>query len=781
MAARGGSFSGSPTDTRITTVTPTPSPSGRTAEAARGGEFGGGLTDVSTEAFVGPQGPRGDIGPQGPAGPAGPTGPRGPQGDRGNTGSDGMDGTGISNITAVPTSPTAGQDVTLTITVGTSTYNVTIPAGAAGQRGADGPRGQDGPSGAQGFYQVFIYNSEPRSTPPTTPTPSAGLTTAPTGWSFVPIASQDQEVIFISVGTYDPANPTSNITWSAPFEATGDTGPQGPVGPRGPQGIQGERGQQGEQGPAGDQGNVGPQGPEGPRGEPGPQGMRGTDGTEGPQGDFLVTVYQRASSAPSTPVSVGAVYPTTAPTGWSFTVPTGTLSLWGSQGYWDPSSNDFGAFGTPFEFNSTTAGPAGPPGPQGETGQVGPAGHDGSPGAPGPQGIQGPRGEQGERGERGPTGQTGPRGTQGPTGPAGPSGAGGSDGRGISSITSNSPGVGNATTVTVTLEDGERETFTVAAGAQGTQGPRGDDVTAVTGSYNSSTGILTITPFIEGTAQTAITTGDLRGPTGATSLTVEDEGASRVTGTSTLDFRGSGVTVTDDSGTARITISSSGTPSTHVPAHARFAYTFSGSSGHSNRAMAGEMFLDDLTVSVSSDNPSATTFGGIRLSNIRISQGTATLLFGSTSSMSVRIPNPQAPDVRLSFDVDYTITDVNTGTTSAGITFNHVINIPVGQLWYANVRTDVPSALSTEFVSLGVFDNGDSVFFNNDSRLTPEIGNMYIALPTRTNGYTFRLGQVGRINPVGNPYTLESGTYTVYNLGELEATTETLDVIVMEA
>ena len=71
---------------------------------------------------------------------------------------------------------------------------------------------------------------------------------------------------------------------------------------------------------------------------------------------------------------------------------------------------------------------------------------------------------QGPAGPRGPEGQAGV-GTQGPPG---------NDGVGVSSITADSPNVGQATTVTVSYTDGDSDQFTIQAGQRGLQGDKGD-------------------------------------------------------------------------------------------------------------------------------------------------------------------------------------------------------------------------------------------------------------------------------------------------------------------
>ena len=194
-------------------------------------------------------------GAQGSTGPAGPAGAAGTDGRSvtvtvgstvTNTGAPGSQ----ANVAISESGPT-DSEVELDFTF-------TVPSGQQGPTGAQGATGDQGP---QGLYEVFVYRADSENTPPATPTPSAGVTTPPSGWSFTPTAIGAGEVMYISVGVYNPADATANITWSAPFEASGTQGPRGPQGSQGMQGPQGPTGATGPQGVAGMQGPAGPNGP----------------------------------------------------------------------------------------------------------------------------------------------------------------------------------------------------------------------------------------------------------------------------------------------------------------------------------------------------------------------------------------------------------------------------------------------------------------------------------------------------------------------------------------
>jgi hypothetical protein len=142
----------------------------------------------------------------------------------------------------------------------------------------------------------------------------------------------------------------------------------------------------------------------------GAQGIQGEPGPVGPRGE-------RGPAGPQGPVGPkGPVGPQgeVGPEG-----PVGPQGEKGDQGEEGPVG---------------PVGPRGLQGPQGPKGVPGEKGEQGDMGLQGPMGPQGPKGDQGEkgdRGERGPIGQQGPigpKGTQGPAGSQGPAGPKGDPG-----------------------------------------------------------------------------------------------------------------------------------------------------------------------------------------------------------------------------------------------------------------------------------------------------------------------------------------------------------------
>lgn len=260
-------------------------------------------------------------------------------------------------------------------------------------------------------------------------------------------------------------------------------------GTPGPPGPPGDPGPEGPRGPQGDVGSTGPQGPLGASGPTGDRGPQGPAGPTGPAGP------QGAQGAAGTGMNLRG---TLADTG---ELPTdaveGDAYLIGGDA-WVYSGTEF--------FNAgQLQGPAGPAGADGATGPQGPpgdpgaAGPQGEPGPPGDLGPAGPAGAAGAAGAQGPKGDTGDTGPTGPTGPAGPAGADG------------------------------------AAGPQGPAGAQGPQGVAGSQGPKGDTGA-------QGPQGTQGVAGLPRG--------VQDEGVD-LPARSKLNFVGSGVAATDDSGNDR--------------------------------------------------------------------------------------------------------------------------------------------------------------------------------------------------------------------------------------
>ena len=762
--SRGGAFSGGGTDlpSRPSTVQPT----GNVVDESRGGQFVDTGTNVEISGATGEPGPRGAQGPAGPSGPAGPQGP---------AGSDGDTGRGITNITHSPMNPQPGDDVDVTITVtdadgvtNSQTYTVTIPPGERGPEGPTGPASTTpGTEGPQGFYEVSIYRYQSTLIPLTTPpTGGSGLTTPPAGWSFtVPADPMDPtEAFYISRGTYDPSMPTAAITWSNPYVGSAAQGPEGPTGPRGPQGAIGPVG---PRGPQGNQGETGMRGPQGATGDQGPQGIQGVGGMQGSQGDFLVQIYQR-SATPLTvaPPTAGANFDTrVAPSGWSFDVPSGTAQLWGSQGYWNPNTDTFaGVFSTPFEFNSSTQGPSGPPGPQGPAGQTGPQGGQGPVGDTGPRG---PTGDTGPRGEQGIQGIQGDPGQQGSEGPQGRQGDTGATGRGIQSVAGVNSGVGTSTTVTVTYSDRLTDTFTVPAGQMGMMGRPGTDGRSIS-SVTLAPGQTVVAGqpvtyrinFSDGMNPSDITLPS--GAAGSNTITVEEDNANPTTGVGTLNFTGAGVSVSTASGESTITIPGGGGGT--MPVHPGVRIGVSRTAGvaevETNTAFNN---LYEVTV-----GPSG-SFTFARIQNAFSNVGTVTV---SNNTVRVQGTSPMtAENVVLRFNVIYT------DSTGMDFSASEEETITVGSPWYTGLLASIPGNNSS-LTDRGIYRSGETQRFPDTGNVGAQSLNMYIALPTRANGYLFRTG-LAFISATPITTTYSQTGYTLYDLGVLN-TNENLTVEVQD-
>jgi hypothetical protein len=148
----------------------------------------------------------------------------------------------------------------------------------------------------------------------------------------------------------------------------------------------------GSQGLRGEVGSVGPQGEIGPIGPQGPRGLQGPKGEKGDSG------LEGSVGAKGDRGEIG---------------PQGNRGSKGDKG----DKGDQGLVGP-----QGPKGEKGEKGPQGDKGEQGNPGKDGQMGSDGLQGPQGPKGEKGDRGPMGPQGNVGPRGERGPEGPEGPVG-----------------------------------------------------------------------------------------------------------------------------------------------------------------------------------------------------------------------------------------------------------------------------------------------------------------------------------------------------------------------
>jgi hypothetical protein len=209
-----------------------------TSEIAFSGDID--FTDATVIGLVLPDGPQGFQGAVGPQGFQGATGSQGRQGPIGLTGNQGATG-------AQGNQGPAGSN------------------GSVGAQGFQGPAGSNGSVGAQGFQGPIGAQGSTGAQGNQGPAGSNGLT-----------------------GAQGFQGPIGNQGLTGAQGSTGAQGFQGPIGNQGAtgaQGLQGATGAQGNQGPAGSNGNQGNQGPVGAQGFQGFQGPAGNDGSTGAQGN----------------------------------------------------------------------------------------------------------------------------------------------------------------------------------------------------------------------------------------------------------------------------------------------------------------------------------------------------------------------------------------------------------------------------------------------------------------------------------------------------------------
>ena len=169
-------------------------------------------------------------------------------------------------------------------------------------------------------------------------------------------------------------------------------------------GIKGEKGDKGDRGPIGFPGERGPVGAQGPQGEKGEQGEKGDIGEPGQRGEQGIQGIQGERGEQG---------------------PQGERGLDGQKG----EKGDRGEKGE--KGDQGIQGERGERGEQGIQGERGERGIKGQKGERGPQGLQGAKGEKGERGEVGPQGPQGERGEKGERGLQGLRGQKGDPGESI--------------------------------------------------------------------------------------------------------------------------------------------------------------------------------------------------------------------------------------------------------------------------------------------------------------------------------------------------------------
>lgn len=273
----------------------------------------------------GEQGAKGETGATGPQGSQGKQGIQGPQGEKGNTGATGPQGPQGEKGEKGDQGPQGLQ-------------------GIQGPQGEQGIRGPQGASGATTYFHIkYSSVAKPTTASQMTETPSTYIGTY---------------VDFTEADSNDP----SKYTWARFQGLQGEKGTQGIAGTNGIDGktsyLHIKYSNDGGKTFTSNSGETvgdyigtctdynlndpttvasytwakikGPQGPQGVKGDTGAKGEKGNDGNN----NATVYLYQRATSAPSTPSNAltytfaTAKVSGTLNNGWSATIPTGTNPLY---------------------------------------------------------------------------------------------------------------------------------------------------------------------------------------------------------------------------------------------------------------------------------------------------------------------------------------------------------------------------------------------------------------------------------------------------------------------
>lgn len=273
----------------------------------------------------GEQGAKGETGATGPQGSQGKQGIQGPQGEKGNTGATGPQGPQGEKGEKGDQGPQGLQ-------------------GIQGPQGEQGIRGPQGASGATTYFHIkYSSVAKPTTASQMTETPSTYIGTY---------------VDFTEADSNDP----SKYTWTRFQGLQGEKGTQGIAGTNGIDGktsyLHIKYSNDGGKTFTSNSGETvgdyigtctdynlndpttvasytwakikGPQGPQGVKGDTGAKGEKGNDGNN----NATVYLYQRATSAPSTPSNAltytfaTAKVSGTLNNGWSATIPTGTNPLY---------------------------------------------------------------------------------------------------------------------------------------------------------------------------------------------------------------------------------------------------------------------------------------------------------------------------------------------------------------------------------------------------------------------------------------------------------------------
>jgi len=212
----------------------------------------------------------------------------------------------------------------------------------------------------------------------------------------------------------------------------------------------------------------------------------------------------------------------------------------------DPTNSSTDCTGT-----GTGTGPAGPTGPTGPAGPAGPAGATGPAGPTGPAGATGPVGPLGPAGTTGMAGPTGPQGIAGPTGPAGPAGTTGPSG-------ATGPTGPSGTNGAIATIQNSGTALPVEPTLNFSSGGCVDDPTNSRTDCTGSNGISGLSIDVNGSAQGTQPALNLISGTGIIQSCANNAGANRVDCTPTLDTAYATSRSTDQAGTDRGIIATSG-------------------------------------------------------------------------------------------------------------------------------------------------------------------------------------------------------------------------------
>ena len=532
----------------------------------------------------------------------------------------------------------------------------------------------------------------------------------------------------------------------------------------------------------------------------------GSQGSKGDQGAYTVRLYLRSATQPSSPTDViwtpgtaggshGGTLSGANSAGWSTTIEAGSIQIWEIENSFDPASQtQISSWSAVFQAGSI--GPPGPAGITGATGATGPrgfTGHTGATGATGAQGTIGPtgitgatgatgadsvvpgptgiQGLTGPQGTLGPTGTIGPQGIQGTVGPTGPTGAG---------VTGATGTIGPQGTIGPTGPTGITGAGVTGAtgtiGPQGTVGPTGP--TGLTGAgVTGATGTIGPAGTIGPTGPTG-PQGTI-GPTGITGVTgtIGPAGTIGPTG-----LTGAGVTgtigptgPTGITGITGITGPAGSNSGGGLPAeHANITL---------NPSSLNFPVSSVTTVSVTYSVNSPYNFSSVENQSVTLVSGSATIddtnMTGTNSTDSFTVNSvTAAATIRVQATIVATHSDSGITQTYRQTVSQDLRITAAAARWYSTAQNTVPDAIG-DFTDQGVLANPENHTFTRSGNDATE--NLYILLPTRTNGYDLQTGLLF-LDTTTVAQTFQSG-FTMYRLNDWSTVTDgqTLGITITRA